>query len=119
MFEGQEFTEDSFKVRTIIPEKTLLEKMILMHEEFHKEEEKVRHIRMSRHLYDIMKIHQSEYGERAMRDSGLFRRICNHRSVFTPVQRINYEKLEVFDLLFIPPETLLKKYRADYLAMRK
>lgn len=119
IFEGTDIAEEAFIVKAITPEKTFLEKMILLHEEFHKDENKVRHSRMSRHLYDIMKIYQSEYGHKALRDSTLFERICEHRSVFTPVKNIDYEKLTISDLSFIPPEPHLQKYRDDYRVMQE
>ena len=50
------FVEESFEVQSIIPEKTFLEKIILLHEEFQKPAEKIRSHRMSRHLYDIYTI---------------------------------------------------------------
>jgi len=51
-----QFSELPFTARTIRPEKTFLEKLILLHEEFSKPPEKVRYHRMSRHLYDIGKM---------------------------------------------------------------
>ncbi len=44
------FSEKPFIVKTILPEKTFLEKLILLHEEFTKKTDKIRYHRMSRHL---------------------------------------------------------------------
>ncbi len=55
------FAERNFTVNAVLPEKTLIEKMILLHEEFHKAKEKMKAHRMSRHLYDIFKIMETEY----------------------------------------------------------
>jgi len=38
---GASFAENPFIIRTIVPEKTFLEKLILLHEEFHKPAEKI------------------------------------------------------------------------------
>jgi len=46
-FPDAEFREGSFEVKAITPEETFLEKMILLHEEFQKPEEKIRTHRMS------------------------------------------------------------------------
>ena len=113
-----DFTDNPFPVKTILPEKTFLEKMILLHEEFCKPPEKIKYKRMSRHLYDIEQIASTEYGERAMRDEGLFRNICNHRKLFTPVKVVEYDKLNLAELDFIPPDDFIKQYRDDYTEMQ-
>jgi predicted nucleotidyltransferase component of viral defense system len=113
------FSEKPFNIRTIIPEKTFLEKLILLHEEFHKPPEKIRDQRMSRHLYDIYQISQTKFGKRAIQDTELFKRICSHRAGFTPVQGIMYNELKIDDLDFIPPKDSMEQYRLDYLEMQK
>lgn len=55
---------------------------------------------MSRHLYDIDQIANTEYGKRAMKDDHLFRDNCNHRAVFTPVKVVEYDKLNLKNLEF-------------------
>lgn len=50
------FSESKFIVPTVKPERTFLEKICLLHEEFRKECDDVRVSRMSRHLYDIVMI---------------------------------------------------------------
>ena len=101
-FGDSEFVEESFEVKCIIPEKTFLEKMILLHEEFQKPEEKIRSQRMSRHLYDIYTIHNTRYGSSALKDDVLFRAICTHRAVFTPVRGVDYDALKLSDLNILP-----------------
>ena len=113
-----DFTYKPFPVKTILPEKTFLEKMILLHEEFCKSIEKNRYKRMSRHLYDIHQIANTEYGKRAMRDNVLFRNICKHKALFTPVKGIECDKLNIAELDFIPPDDFIKQYRADYTDMQ-
>ncbi len=117
-FNNVAFTEEPFRIKAIAPEKTFLEKMILLHEEFKKPEDKVRYKRMSRHLYDIHQIAQTDYGKRALKDADLFRHICNHRAVFTPIRQVNYDELSIENLEFTPPEKFMKLYQADYEEMR-
>lgn len=50
---------ESFYVCTIEPQVTMLEKIFLLHEEFTKSISDMRHLRMSRHLYDLYKLHES------------------------------------------------------------
>ncbi len=109
-----DFAEGKFKVPVIIPEKTLLEKMILLHEEFSKEADKIRHYRMSRHLYDIYQILKSDSGERALKDKELFKHICLYREKYTPIKNVNYQELSVSHINFLPPDELIGQYRKDY-----
>ena len=110
-FGDSEFVEEPFEVKAIIPEKTLLEKMILLHEEFQKPAEKIKSYRMSRHLYDIYTIYSTEYGESALKDGKLFRAICTHRAVFTPVKGVDYNDLKLSDLNFLPTGDLEAKWK--------
>ncbi len=118
-FGDSPFAEESFEVRSIIPEKTFLEKLILLHEEFQKPAKKIRSHRMSRHLYDIYAIHNTDFGKSALKDEELFRAICTHRAVFTPIKGVNYEELQLSDLNIIPTGDFLKSYKDDYQEMKE
>jgi hypothetical protein len=50
------FVEKPFAINAVVAERTFLEKLCLLHEEFSKPSEQVRVERMSRHIYDIAKI---------------------------------------------------------------
>ena len=56
VFTNAPFAEPKFNVRAVVPERTFLEKIFLLHEEFSKPTELIRAERMSRHLYDIAQI---------------------------------------------------------------
>jgi predicted nucleotidyltransferase component of viral defense system len=57
IFADRAFADKSFAVATVVPERTFLEKICLLHEEFaKKEQDKIRVNRMSRHLYDIARM---------------------------------------------------------------
>ncbi len=114
-----EFVEEPFEVRSIIPEKTFLEKLILLHEEFQKPEEKIRTHRMSRHLYDISSIYNTKYGKSALDNEALFMAICSHRAAFTPVKGVNYATLNLTDLSVLPAGDLTGLFKDDYQAMRE
>jgi len=112
--ENTDFSEETFSVNTVIPEKTFLEKLILLHEEFQKPKEKIRYHRMSRHLYDIGQIINTEYGKKAIENRILFENILGHREMFTPVKTVDYKKLTLKSLSFLPPDDFLDLYRIDY-----
>jgi predicted nucleotidyltransferase component of viral defense system len=113
------FTETPFIVKTVLPEKTFLEKMILLHEEFTKPKEKIRYHRMSRHLYDIGQIISTEFGERALKDKSLFQEIIKHRAKYTPIKTVDYSKLELNKLKIIPPDEFIGHYEKDYSEMQE
>lgn len=100
------------------PERTFLEKIFLLHEEFQKDPEKIRVERLSRHLYDIEKLSQTIYAEKALQNTDLYNTIVSHRSKFTPISRIDYASHNPENIKFIPPDTIIKKWEADYQEMR-
>jgi len=113
-----DFYEGDFIANTVIPEKTFLEKLFLLHEEFQKPKEKIRCHRMSRHLYDILQIINTKYGKRALNNSELFENICLHREKFTPVKTVNYKTLTLESLNFLPPDDFMDLHRKDYKEMQ-
>ncbi|PIE79088.1 MAG: hypothetical protein CSA15_04590 [Candidatus Delongbacteria bacterium] len=113
------FAEKAFFVNTVTPEKTFLEKTILLHEEFQKPKEKIRYERMSRHLYDIGQIIKTEFGDRAVKDTELFTTIIKHRKVFTPIKSVDYDNLNFEMLEIIPPDGLFDMYKKDYEKMQE
>lgn len=62
------FTEKEFEVRAVLPQRTFLEKVFLLHEEFAKPKENIRIERMSRHLYDIGQIMDTPIANEALQD---------------------------------------------------
>lgn len=122
VYPDNNFTETKFNVRAASPVKTLIEKLILLHEEFKKPEEKIKHHRMTRHLYDISKLIETKYFEDAKKDSTLFKQICLHRKQYSPVKPIgivDYSNLVFEKLEIIPPPQIMRKYRDDYNEMRQ
>lgn len=113
------FTENEFFANIVIPEKTFLEKMTLLHEEFQKPVEKIRHERMSRHLYDIGQIIKTEFGQKAIKDIDLFKSIIEHRKKFTAVKTVNYENLTIQKLKILPPPKFYDLYKKDYMEMQE
>ena len=118
-YSNNSFDDKAFIVKTISPEKTFLEKLILLHEEFTKADDKIRYHRMSRHLYDIGKIISTKYGINALKNSKLFDEIIAHRKIFTPVKTVDYSELQIQKLNIIPPNKFLKEYENDYIEMQE
>lgn len=113
-----DFAEQEFVVKATNPQKTFLEKLILLHEEFQKPIEQIKHLRMSRHFYDIGQILHSEYGQTAIKNTTLFESIIAHRSALTPIKTTNYDILTLKNINIIPPDKLLERYKSDYKEMQ-
>ncbi|MFW0714417.1 hypothetical protein [Pedobacter sp. N23S346] len=58
---------------------------------------------MSRHLYDLDRIMDTEHGKQALEDKDLYKGIVEHRSKFNVIRGIGYEKHGYQDISFIPP----------------
>ena len=119
-FADQKFTHKPFLVSTVIPTRTLLEKMFLLHEEFQKPSEReIRSQRMSRHLYDISRLFDTGFFELAINDDNLYDNIVKHREMLTNISWIDYSKHAKETLCFIPPGSIIEDYRKDYVSMQE
>ncbi|SDD82465.1 Nucleotidyl transferase AbiEii toxin, Type IV TA system [Dyadobacter soli] len=108
-----------FNVLSVIPERTFLEKMFLLHEEFRKPLEKIRHERMSRHLYDLEKIMDTAFGRNALSDIALYQTIVEHRRRFNAMKGTNYDSHSPRTLCFMPGENVMLNWERDYRSMQE
>lgn len=114
-FKGEDSGNDCL-VRTVLPTRTFLEKLFLLAEEFQKENP--RNERMSRHLYDIEKLMDTQYGRDALADRGLYDAIVEHRRTYYAQKHINYDLLAPSVINFMIPEHFIEAWQADYTKMR-
>jgi len=106
-------------VPSVNPERTLLEKIFLIHEEFLKPREKSRVEKLSRHLYDIEILERMEFGGKALSDLDLFRTIVLHRNKFSHISGFVKEDYSPVKIKIVPPSDLLKDWELDYNQMRE
>jgi predicted nucleotidyltransferase component of viral defense system len=118
IYKENSFADKPITIPIVNPERTFLEKIFLLHEEFQKPFGKRRVERLSRHLYDIEKLCQTEYAEIALQDRELYNTIVRHRSKFTAISGINYAKHNPANIKFIPPDSIIKMWEADYEEMK-
>ena len=104
--------EISCTINTVSPERTFLEKAFLLNEEFQKAKPRTR--RMSRHYYDLEKLMDTEFGQKALANSTLYNHIIEHRQQFYNLHYVDYEKNRSENIQFCPPAELLDAFRADY-----
>ena len=117
-FPDQSFSNDPFFVLTVEPKRTFLEKALLLHEEFSKPIEKIRVERLSRHLYDLEKLMDTEHGIKAINDNKLFDDIVTHRKKYNPITGIDYKNHTYKNIDFIPPASAYEGFSIDYKAMK-
>lgn len=116
-FPQQSFVTTPFTIPTVLPQRTFLEKVFLLHEEFSQEAEKIRIDRLSRHLYDLEKLMDTEHGIEALKNKHLYNNIVAHREKFNPLRGLDYSNHIPNKISIIPPDPVMKDYEKDYEAM--
>lgn len=107
---------DPLAVPTVVPTRTCLEKVFLLHEEFQKNYP--RHRRMSRHLYDLWRLDKTGWLDKALADRALYDTLVQHRSVFNAIRGIDYAGHTPDRLNIIPPADKLPLWEEDYRFMQ-
>ena len=116
-FAGMPFTENLMSIPTVNPERTFLEKVFLLHEEYQRPPEKMRVERLSRHLYDIEKLSRTQYFHKALSEKELYDTIVAHRENFSRLGGVNYKKHTPEHIRIVPPDNLLSLWEKDYESM--
>ena len=99
-------------IPVVMPERTFLEKAFLLCEEFQKQDP--RSLRMSRHLYDLEKLMDTPFGEKAISDRVLYEKVVEHRRKFYHVSYADYDKNYPPYITIVPPDSCLAAWRQDY-----
>lgn len=113
------FAGQPIHVPTVDPERTLLEKIFLLHEEFQRPEKKVRVDRMSRHLFDIYKLATSPFADKVLSNQELYGEIVKHRLSFTKLGGVDYKLHNPGTINPIPPANLQDTWKRDYSIMQE
>lgn len=118
VFSSQDFAGSPFEVTVVEPHRTMLEKVFLLHEEFLQPPEKGRYIRLSRHLYDLERLMDTEHGERALTDHALYDSIIQHRQEFNMIRGLDYSFHGHDYVNMIPPSDVIARWEEDYRQMQ-
>lgn len=110
----QDYTQD---IKTVRPERTFLEKSFLLCEEYQKPEPRT--FRMSRHLYDIEKLMDTQFANNALADTNLYKKIVEHRKTFYHVGAVDYNKELPTSITLVPYNQIIKDFESDYANMRR
>lgn len=114
-----DFAQDPVHIPTVLAERTFLEKMFLLHEEYQRPKEKSRINRLSRHLYDVYKISQTPFAQKSLENRYLYEKVVIHRNNFTRLGGVDYNLHNPQTLCFIPPDKTLKYWENDYHTMQE
>ena len=103
-------------VRTVVPTRTFLEKVFLLSEEFQRTRPRYR--RMSRHLYDLERLMDTEFAREALENKALYETIVEHRRTYYGLKYVDYDQLAPHRIEFLPPRGELEHWREDYAEMQ-
>lgn len=113
------FAQTAFDVKVVLPSRTFIEKVLLLHEEFSKPVYKIRTDRLTRHLYDLDKLMQSPFGEQGIADDDLFEMIVDHRKKVNTLRGVDYSNHKKGKLSILPPKDVMEKWEIDYKIMQE
>jgi len=67
----------------------------------------------------LEKLINTQYVDIAIRDSGLYNTIVEHRKKFNHVSGVNYDNHKPEKISFVPPEDQFPEWEADYKEMKE
>lgn len=73
---------------------------------------------MSRHLYDLEKMMNTNICRKALINKQLYNSIVEHRRMFIGLKDFDYSTLNSKTINIIPPEYLINKWKEDYETMQ-
>ena len=113
------YEEIAFTVVAVQPGKTFLEKAFLLHEKFQNvNPDRFKIERLSRHLYDLVKIMDTEAGKQVLKNNEFYRTLIEHRRNYIRLNGVDYDALNYSTLTFIPPDSVIEMFKQDYGAMQ-
>jgi hypothetical protein len=113
------FKEPSCTVKVLKAERTFWEKATILHYWHHAPPDKSFPDRQSRHYYDLVKLHRSDIGERALADLPLLEAVARHKQVFFFVGWARYDEAKPGSLRLLPATHRLAALRTDYARMEQ
>lgn len=117
-YSDEEFSLPIFTVPTVVPGRTFLEKVFLLHEEFNRPNGCTHIERITRHMYDIVKMMDKTFAMEAMQNVQLYEDIVVHRKKFTAWSGLDYTTHLPRTISFLPPESIEDILREDYKQMQ-
>lgn len=118
-YKDKPFADAPIIVPCVNPERTFLEKLFLLHEEFQKPEDEIRVARLSRHLYDIEMLMRNGFADIALANKELYNEIIQHRCIYTKISGVDYNLHQPKTLNPLPPASVIENWKKDYQRMQE
>ena len=74
---------------------------------------------MTRHLYDLERLMDTDFGKAALADPKMYVEIVRHRSIFNTIRGVDYRTHHPSRIDFIPPEKVAEVWRREYERMQE
>ena len=117
-YPDEDFTMPTVDVPTVLPGRTFLEKIFLLHEEFTRPGG-CKHIeRLTRHMYDIVKMMDKPFANESMNNHVMYNEIVAHRKAFTAWSGLDYGTHHPKTINFVPSTEIESVLRNDYEQMK-
>lgn len=117
-YPDEEFSLPKFVMPTVVPGRTFLEKIFLLHEEFNRPNGCTHIERITRHMYDIVKMMDKPFTVEAINNRTLYEDIVSHRRQFTAWSGLDYATHRPQTITFVPPIHIEAILRDDYRQMQ-
>ena len=119
-FKDEDFSDAPVNVPSVLPERTFLEKLFLLHEYVQMDHVNENPNRLSRHMYDIHTIqtHFSEVAKQALANHELIEKIIAHRQKFYKRNQLDYGKHYPPNFNPLPGKKYRANWEADYRSMK-
>lgn len=108
------FEQPSTEVLTVLPERTFLEKVTILHREAFRPGDHPFPLRYSRHYYDLYKMTHTPVKDNDLQDNDLLERVVKFKDKFYRCPWARYDLAKRGTLKLLPPEYNVGKLRSDY-----
>jgi hypothetical protein len=73
---------------------------------------------MSRHIYDLEKLMDTNYAKEALNNKDLYNVIVEHRRTLTSMKEVDYSTHAPETINFVPPASVIDAWKKDYEIMQ-
>ena len=109
--------KEKTNIRTVSAERTFWEKATILHHEANRTESSPMPHRYARHFYDLYKIANSDFKNKALKDKDLLKKVIEFKMKFYPRKWARYEEALNGRLRLVPREYRFSEIEKDYKAM--
>ena len=109
--------KEKTNIRTVSVERTFWEKATILHHEANRPESSKMPHRYARYYYDMYKIANSKYKDKAIKDKELLRKVIEFKMKFYPRKWAKYEDAMDSKLRLVPDKFRFLELENDYKAM--